>query len=582
MESLQYVLMVVKRRCLPLMCLRRLSPLTALIALAVNTACGDASPQTSNDGANSAGDSHSAGTSEPGATGSGASSESSAVSPAATSVAPGPASTDSAGLGTVTIKHSASRVISRLTNAQYLRSAEVLLGVDASALAAQMPDLAPNAGYSNSGHAQSQPYDLIVAFDTVARGLVDAVSDWTAFTARYGGCADVSCTDDFIRSFGERAFRRPLTADETRSFSPIRDAAAELGLTYHDTVSLLVRAFLQAPEFLYLFEDSPLTDFQLASRLAFFLTDGPPDDALYAAATAGALSTASELEAHTTRLLSEHGERFARAFVYDFFNLRKAYQRTVNVDEATIAALITSLQDTFGELIAKDAPLSALLTTRSYKAGPEAAAYLGLVPTGEHVTAPETAGFIGLVTHPASLIAMSNSYEGSMVSRGIFLAHQLMCVPPTPPPARAFTPSDVAGELPPDPTQRDEAEARLKDSNCLGCHIQFEPYAFALNRWAGDGRYNPDERLRDNGPVRTSLGELNFTSYQDFFPLLAKSTQYQTCLTDHLVQYALRHTNYDNAVTAAVLSAAKQGDAEDPTFGNLVRLIVQHPVFGNR
>jgi len=169
-----------------------------------------------------------------------------------------------------------------------------------------------------------------------------------------------------------------------------------------------------------------------------------------------------------------------------------------------------------------------------------------------------------------------------MVSRGLFLAHQLMCIPPTPPPARAFNPSDVASELPPDPTQRDEAEARLEDPNCKGCHFQFEPYAFALNHWAGDGRYNPDARLRDEGPIRTSLGDLQFGSYQDFFPLLAKSNQFQTCITDHLIQYAVRHTNYDNAVTDTVLASAKQEGVSDPTFGMIVRLIVQHPIFGNR
>ncbi len=92
-----------------------------------------------------------------------------------------------------------------------------------------------------------------------------------------------------------------------------------------------------------------------------------------------------------------------------------------------------------------------------------------------------------------------------------------------------------------------------------GCHFQFEPYAFALNHWAGDGRYNPDARLRDEGPIRTSLGDLQFGSYQDFFPLLAKSNQFQTCITDHLIQYAVRHTNYDNAVTDTVLASAKQG-----------------------
>ncbi len=281
--------------------------------------------------------------------------------------------------------------------------------------------------------------------------------------------------DTFIQAFGERAFRRPLLPTESQSFAPILDAATQEGLSYQETLSLVVRAFLQAPEFLYLFEDVPLNDFQLASRLAFFLTDAPPDDELYAAAKASSLNTQAVLEAHTDRLLSLHGDQFARAFVYDFFDLRKAYQRAVDVDDATVSKLIESLEVTFGQLLANDAGLSALLTTRTYSAGPEVAAFLGLQPTGDQVVAPEAGGFLGLVTHPASLIAISNAYEGSMVSRGLFLAHQLMCIPPTPPPARAFNPSDVASELPPDLTQRDEAEARLEDPNCKAATSSSNP-----------------------------------------------------------------------------------------------------------
>jgi Protein of unknown function (DUF1592)/Protein of unknown function (DUF1588)/Protein of unknown function (DUF1595) len=570
--------MVVKRACLPSLHLSLAALCSSLVACGVDDSSGNLSSAASNSEANS------------GVTVAPASSPSSPTmgaslptptEPGASQVAPA-ATLDAAGLRTIAIQHNKSQIISRLTKAQFLNASASLLGLDPTPFIAQIPDIAPNAGYSNSGHAQSQPYDLVLAFDLVTRSMTDAVLDWSALSNRYGGCAELACIDTFISTFGERAFRRPLTSSELEAFAPIRDAALQEGLSYPETASLVVRAFLQAPEFLYLFEDVPLTDLQLASRLSFFLTDAPPDDELYAAAKGGTLNTPHVLEEQTNRLLLLHGDQFARAFVYDFFDLRKAHQRTADVDDVTVGLLIASLQDTFAQMIESDARLSALLTTRSFSAGPEVAAFLGLPQIDNQVTASQTAGFIGLITHPATLLAISNAYEGSMVSRGLFLAHQLMCIPPTPPPARAFNPSDVAGELPPNPTQRDEAEARLKDPNCLGCHIQFEPYAFALNHWAGDGRYNPDERLRDDGPVTTSLGELKFTSYQDFFELLTKSTQFQTCMTDHLLQYAVRHTNFDNVVADTVLASAKQGGVTDPTFSSLIRLIVQHPIFGNR
>lgn len=492
---------------------------------------------------------------------------------------PPPAQTDEVGLLTTPIQRSKSHVLSRLTNAQYFNASAALLGLDAANFTGKLPDIAPNGGYSNAGYAQSQPYDLIAGIDAAATAMTDAVTDWSALTQRYNPCAEVACLRDFISAFGERAFRRPLTSTEVAAFDPIFAAASENALSFADTTSLLVRAMLQAPEFIYLFEAAPLDNYQLASRLSFYVTDGPPDDELYAEAKAGTLSDPARLQYHVDRLLTASGDRFARAFAYDYFNLRKAYQRTVDVDEPTLTKLVDSLTQTFATLIANDAPIGDLLTTRSFSVNPETATYLGLSGS-DVVTAPSEHGFMGLLTHPASLIAMSNAYEGSTVSRGLFLAHQLLCIPPTPPPSKAFTPEDVSGDLPADPTERDLAEARLKDPNCMGCHVQFEPYAFALNHWAGDGRYLDDERLSDQGPVTTSLGQIAFTSYADFFPVLAQSDQFQRCTADHLIRYGVRHSNYDDAVVDAVLGAA--GASNALTFRQLVRAVVQQPLFSER
>jgi hypothetical protein len=486
---------------------------------------------------------------------------------------------DAVGLSTTAIQRSKAQVLSRLTNAQYLNASAALLGLDAGNFVELLPDVVPNGGYSNAGYAQSQPYDLIAGFDAAAKAMTEGVTSWSNVFAMYGACAEAACLPSFLSALGERAFRRPLTAAELAAFDPIFAASTEHGLGVEDTASLLVRAVLQAPEFLYLFESSPLDDYQLASRLSFYVTDGPPDAELYAEAKAGTLDDPTRLAAHVDRLLTAYGARFARAFAYDYFNLRKAYQRTVDVDEATVTHLIDSLTSTFADLIARDAPISQLLTTRTFLANPETAAYLGEPTTSGTITAKSEQGFMGLVTHPATLIAISNAYEGSMVSRGLFLAHQMLCIPPTPPPSRAFSPDDVNGALPPDPTQRDEAEARLKDPNCLGCHVQFEPYAFALNRWGGDGLYNADERLLDNGPVTTSLGQLAFSNYEDFFPLLAQSAQFKRCTADHLVRYGVRHSNYDDVVVDAVLDAA--GGAE-PTFRQLVSAVIRQPLFSDR
>jgi hypothetical protein len=133
--------------------------------------------------------------------------------------------------------------------------------------------------------------------------------------------------------------------------------------------------------------------------------------------------------------------------------------------------------------------------------------------------------------------------------------------------------------LPPDPTQRDEAEARLADNSCAACHLQFEPYAFALNRWGGDGLFKDDPRLDDGGPITTSLGELQFEGYSEFLPLIAESEQYRRCITDQMVRYGLRHTDYESSVVDDVLASA---DGTSLTFRSLARAIVLQEAFATR
>lgn len=486
---------------------------------------------------------------------------------------------DQLGLTTVTIRNAPNRVISRLTREQYLNSVAALLGEAALvSVAEQLPDLIPNGGFSNSGWAQSQPYELILGFDAAARQVVSNVADWAQVHTSYGGCTEYACVDTLIARFGEAAFRRPLEAEEIAAFAPIVTAAQAEGLPYDGAVKLLVRAMLQAPEFIYLFEDEALTPHQLASRLSFFLTDGPPDPELYALASSGELADPLVLEQQSARLLGAGAARFARAFAHDLLWLRRVHQRVVSVEDGVLDALVQSAEDTFAQIVVDEAPVAAVLDRTRFVVNEATAGFMGVPATSGVLESTEANGFVGLLTHPATLIAISNAVEGSTVSRGQFIAHQLLCVPPLPPPPEAFTAADVAGELPPNPTQRDEAEARLADPSCSVCHLQFEPYAFGLNKWGGDGTFKDDPRLIDSGPITTSLGTLTFSGYQEFLPLLAASEQFQRCMTDQLVRYALRHTEYP-ADTALVVLQAARAESATPSFGALARAIVREGVF---
>ncbi len=157
----------------------------------------------------------------------------------------------------------------------------------------------------------------------------------------------------------------------------------------------------------------------------------------------------------------------------------------------------------------------------------------------------------------------------------------MLCVPPTPPPPPGIQQTDLSALLPPNPTQRDEAEARMADSRCHGCHAQFEAYSFAFNKWGGDGLYKNDPRLKDNGPIMSGLGDITFTGMADFLPKLAGSTQFQRCVTDQLVRYGLQHTTYGQDVTLAVLADAYKLNP-NVTFRSLMKALVRQKIFTTR
>lgn len=131
---------------------------------------------------------------------------------------------------------------------------------------------------------------------------------------------------NFLRDFGLRAFRRPLSDADIARYSALFDKGASLlasGDDFVDGVELSVRAFMQSPNFLYRLETSsavvngavPLNDYEVASRLSYGLTGTMPDDALFAAAAAKQLEKPADIATQAQRLVaSTSGQATVGAF----------------------------------------------------------------------------------------------------------------------------------------------------------------------------------------------------------------------------------------------------------------------------
>ena len=163
----------------------------------------------------------------------------------------------------------------------------------------------------------------------VAKGIADAVSVDPELRAHVHPCLeaaapDAGCVDDAIDAFGLRAFRRPL--DETeRSEALASFEEGQSQLSFEDGLALALMTILQSPPFLYRLElgtgsealaSYPLSAYELASRLSYFLTGGPPDEPLLEAAASGALDDESAYASEVDRLASSD---MARLQVRHFF-----------------------------------------------------------------------------------------------------------------------------------------------------------------------------------------------------------------------------------------------------------------------
>src|SRR5262249_49666051 len=127
---------------------------------------------------------------------------------------------------------------------------------------------------------------------------------------------EAACTAQFIQTLGKRAYRRPLSADEVDRYTALFAVARSTG-DFASGVSLVIRAMLQSPYFLYRVELGaagaqpepdgavPLSQYEVASRLSYFIWDSMPDDRLLAAADANQLGDPKRVAELVRQMLTD-------------------------------------------------------------------------------------------------------------------------------------------------------------------------------------------------------------------------------------------------------------------------------------
>ncbi len=405
----------------------------------------------------------------------------------------------------------------RLNDRQY-RNTVIDLFDGAIDPSAHFPETAADQGYTNDPDANAVSLmaaeDILLAAEGAAAQAVDQLD---AILPCDPVADEAGCAAAFVDDFADRAFRRPLRTEERDALLALYEshrAEAEFG----DAIGAVIIAVLQMPQFLYLVEEGEptgdgvmaLRDHEVASRLSYLVWDTMPDDELRAAADAGELRTADQIEAQVRRLIAVR-ERSAPALVrfyrewmqlHELLAVDKDMEAFPQFDD-TLAASMNEEADRFVErVLFSDAPtLAELLTTTTTEVDPAMAAFFGVDAPGDGWAEADLPADrrAGLLARPAVLAEHATRHTSSATFRGELVRTQLMCevIPPPPPGAMAMAP-----EFPPDSTARERTEILLMEAACSGCHTLMNPIGLGFEHYDAIGGWRDVDV--DGGPVDAS------------------------------------------------------------------------------
>jgi hypothetical protein len=408
---------------------------------------------------------------------------------------------------------------------------------------------------------------------------------------------DAACEATLVDKLGARAYRRPLSTAERAELKTLFDA----GLAEKDFatgVEWFLTGLLQSPDFLYQLvrvqpgETAgavvPQSGPEVASRLSYFLWDGPPDDALMTAAASGALTDPATLPSEVARLMKD--PRFSRgveAFYSSWLKLSgfgEVARDAPGFTTAVVSSLERSLLATATQLYAGDAPnIASLFSGQSYYLDGPLRAFYGL--PGDRTAAALTPtempgeGRAGILTHPGLMALLARPGETNPISRGLFLRRTVMCQDLPPPPANLTIP-----QLPPVSTTvstRERLDMHASSAACAACHDMIDPPGYALEGFDQVGRRRATDggKAIDTSGVMRSAGDLAgaFANGGELLARFAQSHDVRACFARKSYEHAAEHAAGDDdacAIDALARTFTTTGDLK-----GLVAGIATSPAF---
>ena len=407
------------------------------------------------------------------------------------------------------------------------------------------------------------------------------------------------CVTQVLATFTRRAWRRPATPAELDALARLVALAVSEGDTVETGVKLALRAALVSPNFVYRIEldpspgsktPHPLTGWELASRLSYFLWSSMPDDALLDAAERGDLADEAKLRAQAERMLADPK---AQALV-DNFAGQWLFTRALgdhvpdyvvfpDYDPALEAAMREETRRYVADFLANDRPMDTFLTADWTYVNDRLARHYDLPApgAGDDFVKVSLAGAPrrGILGQGSVLTVTSYPRRTSPVKRGKWVLDQLLCEPPKPPPPGVEALPDgpmATGSV------RDRLEQHRNNPFCASCHMVMDPLGFGLDDFDGIGKH----RTEDAGQPIDASGVLpdgeTFDGAVELANLLARDPRVYRCMVEKLYTYSAGRPPSGPEAEAHIdeLTAAFVADGYRPR--ELILSIVTHDSFRSR
>lgn len=409
-------------------------------------------------------------------------------------------------------------------------------------------------------------------------------------------------SEEILRKFLPRAFRRPVGDEEVERFQELVKLAIGRGDTFEQGIQLAVSAALVSPHFLFRVEsdarptDTPtiqnVEEFDLASRLSYFLWSSMPDAELFDLAHAGKLHEPDVLRGQVRRMLADpKSQSIVDNFAMQWLNLRLLDEVEPDpklfpqFDETLRKDLQTETRKFFETVMREDRNVLEFLDGDFTFVNERLAKLYGIGGVeGDKFQKVSLAGLPrrGVLTQGSILTLTSNPTRTSPVKRGKWVMENILGTPPPPAPPDVPELEETAAKSPEGASLREQLELHRKDPACASCHRVMDAIGFGFENFDVIGRW----RDKDDGIAIDASAELkgsgSFNGPVELVKLLkTRDGDFRRSLAEKMLTYALGRgvEYYDRCAVDEICKEMKQnGDR----FSTLITQVVLSDPFLKR